>query len=178
MAMKLDLSEIAAVIGKNYHYEIRDDRFESEDVCCTKPVVGSVDFTNTGHLIVARGSFKTEIELECGRCLETLRMPVEVKIEENLPITNYQALIAGHEEEIGEEEEEPLFQNNVFDLSEYIRQAIFVQTPIQPLCSNVCKGLCPTCGKNFNEGPCDCPVTIEASPLAVLGELLKEEQEE
>lgn len=174
--MKLDLSEIAAVIGKNFHYEIREDCSDSEDIRCTKPIVGSVDFTNTGRLIIARGSFKTEVELECSRCLEMLKLPVEVKIEEHLPITSVQALLTGNEEEIDEEEEEPLFRNNIFDLSEYIRQAILVQTPIQPLCSAACKGLCPTCGKKLDDGPCECPVNTEDSPFAALGELLKEEQ--
>ena len=144
----------------------------------TKPIIGSIDFTNTGRLIIARGRFKTEVQFECSRCLETLTLPIEVTVDEQLPISSYQACVSGYEVEIDEAEEEPLFQNNIFDLSEYIRQAILVQTPIQPLCSDACKGLCLTCGKNLNEGPCDCPINIEASPFAVLAELLKEEKDE
>ena len=41
------------------------------------------------------------------------------------------------------------------------------------LCSSNCKGLCASCGKNVNEGPCDCKP--EPDPrLAVLGQLLKD----
>jgi len=174
--MKLDLSEIAATIGKRYHYEIKEQcgAKEYEDLRCTEPIIGSVDFTNTGRVIVARGSLSTTIELDCSRCLERLTLPVNVKIEEQLPIANLQALMAGQEEETSEEEEEPLFQDNVFDLSEFIRQAILVQVPIKPLCSEACKGLCPTCGTNLNQGPCDCPVDVEASPFAALAEMLKD----
>ena len=41
------------------------------------------------------------------------------------------------------------------------------------LCSEDCKGLCAVCGKNLNEGPCDCKP--EPDPrLAVLAQLLKD----
>ena len=173
--MKLDLSEIATTIGKSYHYEIKEGCADYEDLRCTEPITGSVDFTNTGRMIVARGSLSTTVELECSRCLERLTMSVDVKIDEQLPISSLQALIAGHEEELPEEEMEPLFENNVFDLSEFIRQMVLVQVPIKPLCSEACLGLCPTCGRNLNDGPCDCPVNVEASPFAALADILKDE---
>ncbi|MBI2842464.1 MAG: DUF177 domain-containing protein [Armatimonadetes bacterium] len=175
--MKLDLTEVAGNIGKRHSYEIREECVEGEDLKCTEPIVGTVEFTNTGRLILARGGFSATVEMECGRCLERLIVPVEVKIEEQFPIANLTALLAGHEEEIPEEEKEPLFENNVFDLSEFIRQAILVEVPIQPLCNETCKGLCPTCGRNLNEGPCDCPVVVEASPFDKLRQLLEAKEE-
>lgn len=176
--MKLDLTEIANNLGKHYHYEIKEDCAGYEDLRCVEPIVGSIDFTNTGRLIVAKGSLSTRVELDCSRCLETLTAPVNVKIDEQLPISSLQGLLEGSEAEISEEEKEPLFEDNIFDLSEFIRQAVLVEVPIRPLCDEACKGLCPTCGRNMNEGPCDCPVNIEASPFAVLADLMKEESDE
>ncbi|MEN6371988.1 MAG: DUF177 domain-containing protein [Armatimonadota bacterium] len=176
--MRLDLSEVAGNLGKTYHYDIREQCFENEDFRCISPITGAIDFTNTGRLIIVRGNFSTTVELDCSRCLEKLTLPVEVKVEEQLPIKNF--LIEPVEDEDFEEEEEvsSFFENNIFDLSEYIRQAIVVQLPIKPLCSDACKGLCPTCGKNLNEGPCDCPVTIQESPFSALQGMLEEENEE
>ena len=34
--------------------------------------------------------------------------------------------------------------------------AIVFELPLVPLCDEDCKGLCPTCGANLNEGPCGC----------------------
>ncbi len=171
--MKLDLSEIAATLGKQFHYEFSDDCGECEDVRCAEPATGVVAFTNTGRVIVARGSFGTTIELDCSRCLEPFALPVKVKIDEQLPISNLQALMAGYEDDdVEEEEPEPLFEHNVFDLSEYIRQMILVESPIRPLCGDNCKGLCPTCGRNLNEGSCDCPPAVHDSPFGVLAEML------
>ena len=175
--MKLDLSEIAGTVGKRHEYEIREDCADQEDLRCIEPIVGSVEFTNTGRLIVARGSLSATVELECSRCLGPLTLAVTATIEEQFPIPSAQAVTAGREEEITEEEKEPLFEDNRFDLSEYIRQTVLVEVPIKPLCSETCRGLCPTCGRNLNEGPCDCPVEVEASPFAVLKEILQESKQ-
>ena len=175
--MKLDLTEIASEVGKQFHYEINEPGVESEDVRCVEPITGSIDFTNAGRHIIARGSFKTRIMLQCSRCLEDFAFPIDIKIEEELPITSLQALLAGHEEEIEEEEKEPLFQDNVFDLSEYLRQMILVETPIQPICDDACKGLCPTCGVNRNREECECSVDLSGSPFASLSDMLKDSEE-
>lgn len=44
------------------------------------------------------------------------------------------------------------------DLSEDIRQEIILDYPVKPLCKPSCKGLCVKCGKNLNEGQCDCKI--------------------
>jgi len=42
------------------------------------------------------------------------------------------------------------------DLDEYIRDYAVLAVPMKNLCSEDCKGLCPKCGKNLNEGTCNC----------------------
>jgi uncharacterized protein len=42
------------------------------------------------------------------------------------------------------------------DLDEYIRDFAVLAVPMKNLCSEDCKGLCPKCGKNLNEGTCNC----------------------
>ena len=42
------------------------------------------------------------------------------------------------------------------DLDDYIYQEIQLFLPQKMLCSEDCKGICPKCGKNLNEGECDC----------------------
>jgi len=42
------------------------------------------------------------------------------------------------------------------DLTEDIREDILLLLEPFPVCSPVCKGLCPRCGKNLNEGACSC----------------------
>lgn len=53
-----------------------------------------------------------------------------------------------------------LDSSDVFiDLTPSIREEIILDYPIKPLCGLNCKGLCVTCGKNKNEGGCNCGPT-------------------
>ena len=42
------------------------------------------------------------------------------------------------------------------DLDKDIRDYAVLAVPMKNLCSEDCKGLCPKCGKNLNEGLCNC----------------------
>ena len=44
----------------------------------------------------------------------------------------------------------------VLDVSDEAREALALSVPFRALCREDCKGLCPRCGKNLNEGPCGC----------------------
>jgi uncharacterized protein len=48
-------------------------------------------------------------------------------------------------------------EHHILDLTEAIRQYALLAVPMKPLCRKECAGLCPNCGKNLNQGPCDCP---------------------
>ena len=47
-------------------------------------------------------------------------------------------------------------ETDKIDLSKDIRDYALLAIPMKKLCSEDCKGLCPKCGKNLNDGPCDC----------------------
>jgi uncharacterized protein len=42
------------------------------------------------------------------------------------------------------------------DLTDEVREAIILALPGYPVCSETCKGLCMTCGKNLNKATCTC----------------------
>ena len=42
------------------------------------------------------------------------------------------------------------------DLTDEVRQSIILALPTYPVCRPECLGVCPSCGKNLNEGPCGC----------------------
>ena len=42
------------------------------------------------------------------------------------------------------------------DLTDEVRQSIILALPTYPVCRPECLGVCPSCGKNLNEGPCAC----------------------
>ena len=178
--MKLDLTEIARIAGKRYHYDIDEPAIVDDTIVCTEPIRGRIDFINTGRLIVATGQFSTSVQFECGRCLITFTTPVSSVIDEQFEIPDPEGL--ADEEEVHdlqlEELAEPLLVENIFDLTELIRQGLILAAPIRPLCSEACKGICPMCGQNLNEAQCDCDSKAESSPLAKLAELWKQGQDD
>jgi uncharacterized protein len=48
------------------------------------------------------------------------------------------------------------YENDEVDLEETLREELLLALPMAHHCREACKGLCPSCGKNWNEGPCDC----------------------
>ncbi len=76
-----------------------------------------------------------------------------------------------------EDEENPdvfLLQDDCVDLDEVATTAFVLGLDSKLLCKPDCKGACPTCGHNLNDGPCSCKQETD-SRLAVLGQLLDEE---
>ena len=54
------------------------------------------------------------------------------------------------------------------DITELLRDELLANQPIKNLCKPDCKGLCPKCGKNLNEGSCGCDTFIINPKLAAL----------
>jgi len=53
-------------------------------------------------------------------------------------------------------------RSTVIDLRPTVREQWLLNAPSFAVCREDCKGFCPTCGKDLNEGPCECPATRSA----------------
>ena len=63
---------------------------------------------------------------------------------------------------------------NVIDISGSIDACIFNNIPLQFLCSEDCKGLCPVCGTDLNENECNCEKEVYDPRFAIFRNLSKE----
>ncbi len=60
------------------------------------------------------------------------------------------------------------------DITEDVRAELLLELPMNPLCDENCRGLCPVCGSDRNEKPCSCenPGAAEkVSPWSALDDL-------
>jgi uncharacterized protein len=73
---------------------------------------------------------------------------------------------------------EGLFEGLVIDLRVLIRQSAILNAPLNVLCREDCKGLCPSCGKNRNLISCDCSFEATNRPFASLPELFRQKDTE
>jgi len=136
---------------------------------------GEVRFADPGYLLTATYSY--EQTLSCQRCLEPLQQPVEEHME-LLLVPGSQAPTSGEhalsEEELGVVE---VAEDEEVDLRPLLIEQIQLNVPMKPLCRNGCQGLCPTCGKNLNNGPCGCEQQ-EIDPRWKALEALKEQKKD
>ena len=104
---------------------------------------------------LVRGEVALPVSLECSRCLKDYVAPLEGTLETFLEEKSR------HTEEIDEELSEedmgvqPLEKGRI-DLREMVAEQIHLTMPAKALCSEDCRGLCPTCGTDLNIKTCSC----------------------
>ena len=127
--------------------------FNIADVAFVSPVRGDVRLLrHSEDNIYVKAAVSAEIEMECGRCLEPFTIDLAGVYEiQFIPANNPEEIISG-----GFEDEERYYDGESIDISEDTRQALVIQIPIWPLCSQECEGLCAGCGVNLNEAHCVC----------------------
>ena len=116
---------------------------------------------NTDGEVRLRGNLTVTMRSECDRCLGEARFPVEAKLDLFYRPMSY---IARDEEiEIDEGEAEiGFYEGEGIELEDILREQILLLLPMQRVCREECKGICPICGKNRNEADCDCkPAAID-----------------
>jgi uncharacterized protein len=102
--------------------------------------------------VIARGRVQGTLQQSCRRCLE----PLETTFDEDL------TMVFVDEDELDEDVEDDgstriiASSDKELDLSRPVREEVFLAIEPYVVCSPECKGLCPGCGTNLNEGPCTC----------------------
>jgi len=154
--LKLDVSLILKEPGASLPFDMKgvagELDFRGGAARLSGPLTVRGVATSLGDGVYLEANVRGSIELTCSRCLSQFERFVDLSCEGKF-VPN-----AGQPEPEGENEVEvfPL-EGTCCDLDEMIRHEIVLGIPMKPLCRDECKGLCPACGKNLNEGDCDCP---------------------
>jgi len=110
---------------------------------------------HTDGEVRVQGRFEVLMEAECDRCLGRAQFPLESGFDLFYRPVSYIA----REEEVGLDEGEAelgFYQGGGMELEDILREQILLLLPMQRVCKEDCQGICPTCGKNRNETPCEC----------------------
>src|SRR5579875_2849204 len=84
--LRFDLSELIRTLGMRQVLEINEPPYVDEAVEYVSPVTGRVAVTNTCNMLLVRGPLRTTIALDCSRCLEPVRVPIEIDLEEEFDL--------------------------------------------------------------------------------------------
>ena len=101
---------------------------------------------------VLMGDLNAQVQSFCGRCGEHVVFKPEAKVEaifRSVKQSQKNGLMNNTEDE---------YAYNGFSLvpDEAFRDSLLLGIPAKILCDEDCKGLCAGCGRNLNEGPCNC----------------------
>ncbi len=120
------------------------------------PVMGRLRLHRTNQGVYVDGMVSAPVRLQCTRCLrefvETLEFPLREEFYPTVDVTSGAPVSGPHDPDAF-----AIDRSHQVDLREPIRQALVLALPMKPLHSEDCAGLCPHCGKDLNDGPCDCP---------------------
>lgn len=128
----------------------------------TEPVAVEGRVENHAGALTAVGAVRSRMKVVCARCLKEFERKLDIPFTANLS------------EELEDEDSEDIYliEDGEADLDEIANTALVLGMETRFFCKEDCKGLCPKCGKNLNEGPCGCGEDLDPR-LAVLGQLLE-----
>jgi len=151
--MILDLSSFLSGDEQVYYLEGEFDTDalpEGSDIKIVNPIKynGEIYKVNREHLLNLTISYT--YESNCDRCLQTTSERVTTVLTGKLKEST------GTIDDEDELEEIISIENNRLNLTAYIWSQVVSSLPMKILCSNDCKGICPTCGIDLNTQSCDC----------------------
>jgi uncharacterized protein len=118
------------------------------------PVEGRFTVEKSGDRVSVRGALHATARLECVRCLERFDLPVDVPFEVFAERSG--STRRDDEAQLERDDLMRFHDGRQLDLRGDVREALLVEVPMTPRCREDCRGLCPRCGANLNEGPCSC----------------------
>lgn len=133
----------------------------------SEPVSIEGQVKNEAGVLLLSAVLRTNLHCVCDRCCTAYI----AEYSENVQAVLVQEL--AHQE--NEDDWTFLLQGTDADLEDIMNTAFILNLDSKMLCSPDCKGLCGTCGKNLNEGSCDCKKELDPR-LAVLAQLLKDKE--
>jgi uncharacterized protein len=121
-----------------------------------------VRFSRTAQGLYAQGRLQAETQMDCVRCLEPFSQILEIRIDDLFVYPPGQA----------PETALSIPETGILDLTPIVREYLWLDVPLQPVCRAECRGLCPECGNNLNESSCSHPTAGADPRLSGLKSLL------
>ena len=127
------------------------------------------EITNTAGYMRMTVTASVNYQTECARCLAPLSGEFSLDLEKTVAPRN---LLSDLDED--RLDDYAIIEDGFLDMDEQLSAQLEMEFPARFLCSEDCKGLCQRCGKNLNEGECDCSEEEIDPRLAPLKKLLED----
>lgn len=155
--------------------------------------------TKMGRKVLVQGKFTMPLKGICKRCLKPLSLDAPAEFTLHYVPRDAEAVAAkkkrdddeakgGDKKKRREDDEaagsfepaladEEMYAGKTIDLGLALREQVLLALPPSPLCKEDCKGLCPKCGKDLNDGECGCDRTVADPRWAALKQVQLDKKE-
>lgn len=151
-----------AVKTVNGEIAVNDFEFNGQKLHFVTPFCVKGELKNIEGVLYLTANVSVKFITQCSRCLEPVNEEMQFKVEEHYA-----------KSEQNGDDDVVIIDLNEIDMKEAVEKSFCSNLPINYLCSNDCKGLCPICGCNLNNEVCDCKEDYTDPRLAVLKNFLK-----
>ena len=165
--MLLGLSKIIDCPGASVPFETSVDLSDlryGTSFPVSEPVMASGVVRNTAGVLMMTGSITTCIHGICDRCASEFDRDIDFPIDV--------VLVTELANEENEDEWVFPLEGDSADLDDIVRTVFVLNLDSKLLCNEDCQGLCHRCGKNLNDGPCNCQKELDPR-FAALKQLLE-----
>ncbi|MCA1592244.1 MAG: YceD family protein [Acidobacteria bacterium] len=122
-----------------------------------------------------RGTIKAGVEVACDRCLSAVAVPVEIEFDASFVPASVQSGAGENLELKPDDLRLDFYEGESLDIDSLVREQILLALPMQFLCREECKGLCPWCRADLNAGEHSCEHREVDPRWAALAELKREQ---
>ena len=141
-----------------------DYEFSADDEIFSSPIAVKGSVKSSASIVSLSATAQFTVSVQCAKCAK------DVIKKLNVPVNHFLINHLNNEDN----DEYILVENMVLNLDDLVLEDIYLSMPARFLCKNDCKGLCPNCGKDLNEGNCGCKKAIDPR-LAVLQQFFDDE---
>ena len=153
-------NEIGSTLKINHTLDLSDIEFSNERPM-TEPCKVEGEIRNETDIVSLSATVTVLYSGNCDRCAK------EVTKEYTIPMEHTFVTELNDDQN----DEYVLVPTMRFDLEGLATEDVLLSLPTKFLCSEDCKGICSRCGKNLNDGPCDCKPEIDPR-LQALADML------
>ena len=158
------------------------------DATLRGPVSISLDLAQADEMIAVTGVLEGTVVRQCVRCLKEYEDALAFSVRAAFAREGKESKVGAHQPKTGdprrgrlgstkavtdveaedEGDDRYFYQGDHIELAPMLREHIILASPMQPLCRENCAGLCARCGKDLNEGPCQCPAEAPSTAIRVI----------
>lgn len=166
--MILNITDVLTTEGKRIHKQLSytpDVLTYGGDTYMIKektPVSLTLTNIEKGKAAV-EGNISLAVLLCCDRCLKEVPYTFSLEFSRKVVVPELGAAVS--------EEEEDCLTGYQFDVDDLVYNEISINWPMKVLCRPDCKGICSVCGKDLNEGACECDTFVPDPRLAAIKDI-------